>query len=73
MSIRDHLVDDWNQGHKWLSVQVAALISAAAIIFDQLPTIQQYVPQPWFNKAMAGLGILAIIGRLMKQGKKDAA
>lgn len=62
------LVDDWNKAHKWLSIQLAVVLTMAETVHAIFPEMMQaYVPAPWFNRAMIVLGAAVIIGRLIKQ------
>ena len=67
------LVDDWKRAHTWLSVQFGALIAVAALLFDQVPLVHNYVPAGVYDKVMLVLGVLVILGRLKKQGDDRGA
>lgn len=65
------LVEDWKQCWKWFSVQGAALIAIAPEAYQQVQGMQAYVSPGLFNHAMAVLGVLVIVGRVIEQEKKD--
>ena len=62
------LVRDYKKAHKWFSVQGLALLAAAPVLYESFPAMQQYLPAGWFHAGMGILAILAIVGRMVKQG-----
>lgn len=60
------LVDEWHKCWRWASVQLAAVISTAGILYEQLPQFQQYIPPELFHKVMPYLVAVIIAGRLFK-------
>jgi hypothetical protein len=67
------LVDDARNVWKWFSVQCAAALIALTTVSEVAPQIlTPYLPGPWQNRVMLILGVLVIVGRLIKQEKKDA-
>jgi len=65
--IKSKLVAEWTKCYKWLSVQFAAVVAIAPILYEQLGIMREYVPQAGFSYFMAAMGILVIIGRLKAQ------
>ena len=64
---RKVLVNGWKQAHKWLSVQIMALIAAAQGLLIFVPTLKDYIPQNVWHSVMSALAILAILGRIINQ------
>ena len=68
--IREHLIEDIGQAWKFASVWLISLAGVADILYDQMPFVQQYMPQG----TVSVLAALALTGRLYKQksieGKK---
>jgi cytochrome b561 len=62
------LVEDWRAAWKWFSVQGLALLAAAPVLYENFPTLQGYLPANWFHAGMGILAVLAILGRVVKQG-----
>ncbi len=60
---RPCLIDNWREAHKFLSVQLAALVAVLSLAYDYLPAVQQYLPQGWVKWAAAAI----IVGRVLKQ------
>ena len=67
---RSFLVDNWNKAHKWLSVQIMAIIAAAQGLLTFVPTVKDFIPPNVWHAIMATLAILAIIGRIVNQEPK---
>lgn len=61
------LVEDWHKAHKWLSVQIAALIAIVSALYDYVPAIHDYLPEGWSKYAI----VLIIAARVIKQ-REDA-
>lgn len=57
------LVEDWRKAHKWLSVQIAALMILVGQFYDQLPVLQKYLPPDWVKYAAAAVIIARVIGQ----------
>jgi hypothetical protein len=66
------LVPDWRGAHRWLSVQIMALIAASQGLLLFVPTVREYLPDYLVHTFMAVLAVLAIFGRLINQGKQNA-
>ena len=61
------LVEDWRKAHRWLSVQLTAVMAAFAIMYETIPAIQEYVPHTWLPY-IGGAGAIGILfGRLKAQ------
>lgn len=65
------LVDDWRQAWKWFSVQGAAFLAVAPELYAQAKDLQEYIQPNVFHHMMAALGLSVLIGRLVRQEKKD--
>lgn len=61
------LIEDWKQAHKWLSVQLAALVAAAQLVYPNVQSLQSYIPPTMFHYLMIGMTLLIIVGRLKAQ------
>ena len=69
--LKSHLVDDVRDALKWFSVQASAIALALPIAWPQLPqSFQDAIPGGLIT-AMACASLLAIVGRLVKQGPKE--
>lgn len=72
------LVDDWKQAWKWISIWCLALTGAVSATWDSLPlewrtVLLENSSVSIIFKAISILSAIGIIGRLVKQGKDDAA
>lgn len=61
--IREHLIEDIGQAWKFASVWLIALAGVADILYENMPFVQQYMPQG----TVSVLAALALAGRLYKQ------
>lgn len=68
------LVHDWKEAHKWLSVQVLAILATLPIVWMTLPPdIKDMLPTSWQPWVITVVAIGGIIGRLKdQQGKANA-
>ena len=64
------LIQDWKSAWRWFSVQAGALIAIAPMLYEQTREMQGFMSYTVFNYVMTGLGVLVIIGRVIKQGKE---
>jgi hypothetical protein len=69
--LRMRVVDDWNKGWRWLSVQFMALAAAIQAVLVAFP-LNPYVPAAWMKTAVVICLAAAFIGRFVKQGETDA-
>lgn len=66
--IEQHLVDDWRQAHKFLSVQLSAINVALLGVWIELPAdIKSAIPSNLMACVAIGIAILSVIGRLANQ------
>lgn len=65
------LIPEWRRAWKWFSVQIVALIAAAQGLLALVPTLKDYIHPTIWHWLMAGLAILAIIGRIVNQTPKE--
>lgn len=63
------MVDEWRECWRWLSVQLALLVTAAPLLYDHVNLIQAHVSESLFHDIIAVLGFLIVIGRLKRQGE----
>lgn len=61
------LVENWRQAHKWLSVQLAALIGLLSLGLDYAPQLAQYLPQNWMKWA----AVAFIVARVIRQKSQE--
>jgi len=59
--------DEWKSAWKWLQVQLAVLIVAAPVLYENLATLQQYIPTPVFRYGMSALGVLIILNTIRRK------
>ncbi len=59
---------EWRKAWRWFSVQGLALLAAAPVLYEGFPTLQGYLPPGAFHVGMVVLAVLALLGRLVKQG-----
>lgn len=57
------LIDDWKQAHKFLTVQLAALLTLLSLAYDYLPAIREALPEGWTKYAFP----LILVARLLHQ------
>ena len=68
--IKSKLVPDAKQAWKWFSVQAAAIAAALPLAWPQLPSDFQNAIPGGLITAMSVVSLIAIVGRLVKQGDK---
>lgn len=61
------LADEWRSAWRWLTTWLITVLSFAPLIYDQLSTLQAYLPPGWFKGSMAVLGVLTIINNVRKK------
>jgi hypothetical protein len=65
-------VEDWRSGWKWLSVHCMTLAIAVQGAWMWLPPdLKSTLPQEIVSGISIGLLVLGVIGRFVKQEKKD--
>jgi len=64
--IKAHLVEDWKQAYRWLSVQLAFLLVLLEGAYQYLPQVQSYFPAHWH----AYIGGAILLARLINQTKR---
>ena len=57
------LVDDWQQSWKFLSVQLTTILVVLQVLEENMPAVQQYLPEGWVKY----VGLAILIGRLVRQ------
>ncbi|KAF7600157.1 MAG: hypothetical protein CGU28_04215 [Candidatus Dactylopiibacterium carminicum] len=57
------LIENWREAHKFLSVQLAALMTLISFAYDYLPAVQQYLPEGWVKWIASAI----ILARVIKQ------
>lgn len=75
MSIRDHLIADWKQAHKFISMRVAALGAGLQTAFLLMPQrILDHVPEHVQNGAaiFCFVGVAMGVLKAQKLGDKGA-
>lgn len=62
------LIDDWKSAWRWGSARLLALLILAPEIYEQAKGlgIEQYVSPAAFNHAMALLGILTLVSKVVR-------
>lgn len=60
-------VEEWQKAHKWISVQISAGIGIAAILYESVPPMKEYLNSTLFHVLMAIAAVGVIIGRLKSQ------
>ena len=61
------LVDGWQTAHKWLSVQLIAVLGFMQVAYELIPLAEDYVPVKPFHWVMAALTFAVIFARLKAQ------
>ena len=70
--MRIKLVDDARKAWKWISVQAMAAALAIQGAWSMVPEdMKANLPKHLIEGATVALLVLGIVGRLVKQGKKD--
>jgi len=64
--IKAHLIDDWKQAWKFLSVWLALIMMGLDVAGDSLPMIKEYLPDGWVKYAAGAI----ILARVIKQTKE---
>lgn len=68
---RPRLIDNWRQAHKFLSVQIAALVAVLSLAYDYLPAVQQYLPQGWVKWAALAVILARVLHQSTVSGGSD--
>lgn len=61
------LIPNWNQAHRFLSVQWATIVAAAGIIYTSSDQVKAYVPEKWVGPILTTAGVISFIARIYKQ------
>lgn len=61
------LVSEWRRGWKWSSVHLATILALAPEVYEHADVVQDYLEPNVFHHLMAGLAVLAIAARFVKQ------
>ena len=65
------LVDDVAKAWRWFSVQVFALVTFLPIVWMEAPPeVKALIPPAWLPYIVAAMGVIGMIGRLVKQGRR---
>lgn len=67
---KTYLVPNWKTAHRWLSVQISALIAGAASVYELVPTAKEYLSADMFHYLMIVALVGAILARLYQQNPK---
>lgn len=68
---KPELNPDWRKSWRWFSMQAMALSTALLASWAVLPEkLQDAIPHPWPAVIAAGLLVLGMVGRLVKQEPK---
>lgn len=71
--MKPRFVDDWRDCWRWFSVHCMTLATAVQTTWLMLPPdLKTTLPDGLVNKVSIGLLVFGVIGRLVKQEKKDA-
>jgi hypothetical protein len=62
------LVPDWKEAWRWWSVQCAALLAFLDMLYDYIPLLYQYFPNP--NGWVRWAAVLFIMARVLRQQQK---
>ena len=65
--MRLRFVPDWREAHRWISVQLAALITLLSIAYDYIPIVRENMPEGWVKYAVP----LILLGRIINQKNKS--
>jgi hypothetical protein len=71
--IEPHLVEDYKDAVKWLSVWAMATTAAMVGAWQAVPdSWKEVVPDKWKTAAVIVMMVLGVAGRVLKQGGGDA-
>lgn len=63
------LVDNWKKAWRWVSMQLMSVVVFLPFLWDELPVeVKSYIPDNWLPYILAGVALLAMIGRMVDQG-----
>jgi hypothetical protein len=62
------LIDDWKNAWKYLSVQIATLLTILGVAYEFLPILREHLPAQVFQYAA---GVI-VVSRIIKQGSLQA-
>lgn len=57
------LIETWRKAHRYVTVQLAALLAAISTAWDYIPAVQQYLDPAWLK----WFALAMIVARLVKQ------
>jgi hypothetical protein len=62
-------IDEWTKAHKYLTVQLAALLGIVSAAWDYVPAVRDYLDPAWLKY----FAVAMIVARVIKQpgAKKD--
>ena len=62
------LVADAAQWWRWHSSRVFALLAVLPVVWASSPDLQAMIPPKWAASIGAGISLLGLVGRVVKQG-----
>ena len=69
MITKDMLITGWRDCWKWWSVRLSAAIMAAPELYEQVPTMHEYISPQLLHHIMSLLALLVIASRITNQTK----
>lgn len=61
------VVSNWRDAWRWISVQLAVILGAVPIAYENVALVREYVSASTLHHAIAVLALLQIVGRLKNQ------
>lgn len=62
------LVNDASNWWRWHSSQVFAVLAVAPVVWASSTDLQALIPPKWAASIGAGISLLGLLGRVLKQG-----
>ena len=59
---------EWKKFYTWAHFWLGVAVLAAPALYENVATLQQWIPVPVFRYGMSALGLLVIVNTLRKKG-----
>jgi len=63
------LIEEWKSAHKFLTVQLAAVLAAVTTAWEYVPEVKDYLDPAWVK----WFAVAMIVARVIKQGEAKNA
>ena len=67
------LIDEWHRAHRYITVQLAALLGAIATAWQYVPEVREYVDPAWLKWFAVAMIVARVIGQPSVKNGPDAS